>query len=279
MEAHQALEVAYDKLPQRRAGWHSNARIFNVLSLVNMGQLAKLAARFPQLIAEADQRGDLYTYVNFRAGAPSVLLLAADQPEEARRQIREAMARWSQSGFLLQHWRTMCAEVDVELYEGDGPVAYERLSRDARALDKSLLLRVQYVRAMTSFLRARCAIASLEGASSVAPKRLAVVDKMARQLAREGLPWTSALASMVAAGAANAHGDRTATEEHLRAALERTDGAGMELHAAAARHRLGAVLGGEEGLALTQQAEDTLRAQGVRTPSRFASMLMPGRWP
>lgn len=64
----------------------------------------------------------------------------------------------------------------------------------------------------------------------------------------------------------------------LREATKRADAADMTLYAAAARHRLGLALGGEEGARLVDQAAGAMNAQGVRAPERFAAMLVPGRW-
>jgi hypothetical protein len=50
----------------------------------------------------------------------------------------------------------------------------------------------------------------------------------------------------------------------------------MALHAAAARHELGLLIGGEEGGALVREAEETMKTRGVVVPSRYAAMLVPG---
>ena len=274
-QAHELLAVVYENIPQHRAGWHANAYIFNLYSLVNLGQFAKLANQLTGFLAEADQRGDLLASVAFRVGAQVVLLLAQDQPERARREVKHAMAEWSQTGFLLQHWRAMQWEVEIELYAGEGERAYERLSRDAHTLKKSLLLRVQYIRGVTDFLRARAALASLDRTSPNRQKRLSEAKRMIRRLEREAMPWTSAFASMAAAAVAIAQGEREASVVFLRAAIERAATADMLVHASAARHCLGTVLGGDEGQALVARAEEELGAQGVRAPSRFVSMLLP----
>jgi hypothetical protein len=52
----------------------------------------------------------------------------------------------------------------------------------------------------------------------------------------------------------------------------------MAVYAAAARHQLGVLQGGDEGARLVQDAEDTMLARGIRAPARFAAMLVPGRW-
>jgi hypothetical protein len=52
----------------------------------------------------------------------------------------------------------------------------------------------------------------------------------------------------------------------------------MALHEAAARHRLGTLVGGEEGQRLVQEAEKTMRIKGVEAPARYAAMILPGQW-
>jgi hypothetical protein len=46
----------------------------------------------------------------------------------------------------------------------------------------------------------------------------------------------------------------------------------------AVRHQLGLLLGGEDGAKMVLAAEDTMKAEGVRVPARFAATLGPGHW-
>jgi hypothetical protein len=78
---------------------------------------------------------------------------------------------------------------------------------------------------------------------------------------------------------ANVEGDVSGAEGALRRAIELAESAEMSLHAAAARFRLGALVGGDQGRAMIQQAEVTMKTQGVRIPERYAQMLTPGLWP
>jgi hypothetical protein len=52
----------------------------------------------------------------------------------------------------------------------------------------------------------------------------------------------------------------------------------MALHEAAARHRLGTLMGGDEGHDLLLQAEADMHERGVSVPDRYAGMLLPGEW-
>ena len=186
------------------------------------------------------------------------------------------MAEWSQRGFSLQHYRALLAEANIALYVGDGRRAYELVSGRYRALEKSFLLRVQYVRADAYFLLGRCALAA---------GRVREAERFARKLDRERMDWTRTLASFVWAGVARARGRREEALAHLRAAAERADASDMHLYAAVARMRLGE--GGVDAVkpplasgagidVASARGRDWMTAQGIACPDRIASMLAPG---
>src|SRR5439155_27236290 len=114
--------------------------LFAVWSLISMGEVAEVSRRVPALAADALDRGDLYSAVNLRLGFTNLVWLAADDIEGARRQIESGMALWSHRGFYLQHYRALLAEANVDLYAGEGARAYERVTRQWRDLERSLLL-------------------------------------------------------------------------------------------------------------------------------------------
>jgi hypothetical protein len=277
-DAARVLDTAYAKYPNHRAGWHANAKLFSVYALYYLGELRALARRATELLVEAEQRNDLYIIVNLRTTSMVDIALAADDPGAARTHIREAMNQWSQSGFLVQHWKAMVWGAEIELYVGDGLRACAILDREERALKRSFLMKVQFLRGMTRFVRARALIASIENTPVRRPERIAAARRIGRQLAREGMPWTDALASMVAAAVQNAAGQRAAAAASLENAIHRAVIADMPLFAWAGRHRLGLLLGGAEGVRRAREAEEAIRAQGVVVPMRYAAMFLPGRW-
>ena len=175
-EALATIDGAYEGLPSQRAGLQAQGALYAVYALAFLGDLLELRRRQLRLLADAEQRGDLFLSVQLRASHPIVLLLAADDPDGARRQTREAKAQWTQSQYLIQHWQLMRSEAEIELYSGEGVAAYERLAQDERALKASRLLTVQFMRALTLFARGRAAIASIAGAPASArraPRRSA----------------------------------------------------------------------------------------------------------
>jgi eukaryotic-like serine/threonine-protein kinase len=277
-EAVQVIDAAYANVSNQQASTQPQIALYAVYAHAFLGDLIELRRRQERLLAVADERGDLFMSVLLNVSHPVVLRLAADDPDGARVQVREAKARWAQGKYLIQDWQVMRSEAEVELYAGDAAKAYARIEQDARGLKESRLLRVQFIRGLTAFARGRAAVASVEASPGKGRARLAEARRVARQLERENMTWTAPLAAIVTAAEANARKDTAAAIGSLRSAIERAQAADMSLYAAAARHQLGIRLGGVEGRALTQHAEDSMQSQEIRAPARFAGMLVPGRW-
>jgi hypothetical protein len=185
------------------------------------------------------------------------------------------MASWSHRGFSVQHFRALVAETNVDLYAGHGARAYERVAATWPALERSFLLRVQLVRGDAQFLRARCALASIDAKRESAGARLREATRAAEILERERTVWTAPMAHLLRACIAMARGDRQGCVESLRQTAEEADAADMAMHAAVARFRLGELTDGAEGAALRARADEWAAAQGVRSPHRLAAMLAP----
>jgi hypothetical protein len=220
----------------------------------------------------------MYTTINLLAAPMVDIALVDDDPEAARGCLRKALAKWTQNGFHVQHWKAMVWGAQIELYVGNGAAAYARFERDWRAYRRSLLEHSQFVREFTWYFRGCAAVASAIDAPDARRAHLKEARAAVRRLERASMIWTAPLASLLGAALANANGDRAAATATLREAAERAEAADMSMHAAAARYQLGCLLGGDEGDALRRQAESAMTAEGVRAPARFAGMLAPGRW-
>jgi serine/threonine protein kinase len=245
-----------------------SAQLFAVDSLWLLGRLRELARRAPVLLAEAHARGDLYATINFRTGSASLLPLLDDQPAAARRHIGEAMARWSRRGVHVQHNRELFALVHIDLYEGDGAGAYQRVCRAWPEQRRAQLLRVHMMRYILEDLRARAALAT-PGAD---PGRSRLVARAARSLERGTMPWGAAAGAVLRAGLAGLRGDRDGAIGHLRRAVLGYEASDMAMHAAAAAYRL-ATLRGDR--LLMRDTEARMRAEGILRVDRYAAMLVP----
>ncbi len=277
-DAIEAHEMAYGTQPTSRGGWNAHAvAVYGEFALGFLGEAAELGRRLPALLTDAERRGDRLKVVNLRTGVAPLVHLAQDDPDGARRQLVRAVTGWAQRGFLIQHWRAMIAEVDIYLYERKGALARERLARHERAYRRSMLGFAQYVRAITRFARARCAIACAQDAGVDGRRALREASQLGRRLERERTPWIGVLSSLIAAAVANAEGRLEEACERLREAAQRARAAHMALHEAAAEHRLGILLG-DEGRERVRKAQEAMRAKGVDSPDRYAAMLLPGCW-
>ncbi len=274
----EALEAMNAKMPYGRSSLQSNGQLFGLRSLYFSGELHELCRRHARTMADARDRGDLFTSVNLAATTMITTHLLADDPDGARRQLHEAIAQWSQTGFFVQHWQAMVFEPDIDLYSGNGAQAYDRFVRDQPALKRSLLLNVQFIRGITLYTRGRCAAASIGARPATRRARIAETRRSASELEEEGMAWTAPLAAIVMALAENAEGNSAAAAAALRVAITGAESAGMSMHATAARYRLGGLVGGEEGAELTRAALAAMTAQTIRNPERWVSIYLPGSW-
>ena len=72
----------------------------------------------------------------------------------------EALKAWPHVGFHLQHYTSMHALAQIELYTGDAEVAWKHIRGQWKALEDSMLLRFQVLRIEAMHLQARAALAS-----------------------------------------------------------------------------------------------------------------------
>src|SRR5207249_5177401 len=89
--------------------------------------------------------------------------LAADEPETARREVREAIARWPSGEFYVQHWWSLIANVEISLYSGQDQAAWDLVASEWPRLKRSLLMQVQYIRIESLYHRAAAALGVAAG--------------------------------------------------------------------------------------------------------------------
>jgi serine/threonine protein kinase len=248
---------------------------FALWPLMFMGEVEEISRRLPRLFKEARERDDLYEETNLSLAIRTFVRLAADDPDRARTELAQVMAKWSQQGFHVQHMNRLFDEAQIDLYLGDGESAWRRLEADWPALQRSYLMRIQQVRIIMLHLRARCAVAVAGRGQAVSPW-LRQAQRDARSLRREKLPWSDALADLVDAAVAFRRSDASRSAEILSVAADNLTKADMHLYAAAARRRHGAILGGTRGTELTRQAEEAMQRQNIRNIERMTILLAPG---
>jgi serine/threonine protein kinase len=255
----------------------SSTRSFSLWSTYFLGQLSALAERVPRLVEEASLRGDLYALTNLRTEFFHLCALRDDQPELAKESTVDAMRRWTNQGFHLEHFWALHADTQVDLYTGAAPRAAERVIASWQHLERSLILRIQQVRIECLYLRGRSALSAARQASErTRGALLRQGERDADALEREQTAWALPLADLLRASQASAGGDAAAAGAALERAIPRLIDADMLLHAAAARLRLAALTGSEGPRG---DGEAFMRGQGVVDPGKMTAMLTPEMGP
>jgi hypothetical protein len=185
-----------------------------------------------------------------------------------------AMTSWPREGFHLQHYTSLTALAQIELYTGDFEVAWKHIEGQLKPLEKSMLLRIQGLRIDAMQLRGRLALASAVGTDRAA--RLQIAESVANRIARENLAYAAGYADLIRAGVAHRRGDDGAAVTLLEQAGNEFAAAGMMLFAVAARHRLGELIGGDRGHELVDDADDWMSRQEIKDPARLLNLLAPG---
>ncbi len=253
----------------------NNTRVFRIHALRVTGALRTRDALITELVRTGRQRGDRYLETTLRL-LQGDAVLARDDVAEARSCVEHVTWSPAASGFHLQHWYELRARADLALYEGTAAASAAALAPVFEDLDRSMLLRVKIVRADAVALRARLLVAA--AAEGRAPDGLGpAVRRAVRQLEREQAGYATIYALLLRAALASLDGDAEEELRCLRQAIDHAAPADMALHLAAARHRLGALLGGDEGAALRAAAAAYAAREGVVRPERMYQLVLPAR--
>ena len=244
---------------------------FMLSALLYLGELAEVSRRVPILLSAAIEQGNLSAATDLRTRM-NLIWLAADDPDKARAEVIEALKAWPPEGFHLQHYSSMLALAQIELYTGDTEVAWKHIQGQWKALENSMLLRIQVLRIEAMQLQARAALATARRSNH----RLRVAKRMARQIANQHMPWADPFVCLVRAGIEHQRGETAKAVTLLSEAVGAFDLADMHLYAAAARRRLGEKLGGDHGRQLMAEADAWMLDQRIKNPAFMTRMLAPG---
>ena len=248
------------------------AQRFMLSSLLFQGEIAEVSRRVPQLLATALEQGNLFAATDLRTRM-NPIWLAADDPNRARDEVIAALTTWPRKGFHLQHYVSLVALSQIELYTGDTEVAWRHFDMQMKPMEKSMLMRIQGLRIEATYLRARLALASAAGDQR--DERLQIAEQLADSLANEQMGWSTPMAAVIRAGLAKRRGDDARAAVLTSQAIEGFEVADMTLYAAAARCRLGEIVGGDRGAELLAQADEAMRKRQIKNPAAFANLLVP----
>ena len=270
--------------------------IFYHHALAMRGQLRQLAARLESFEHEARQRGDLHARGEAWLGEPVVAWLALDRADEARARAEEALtaqsprtSEWPENAYRRQQFANLIATVYTAHYRDEPWPAWNAVLEQWAPLRGSFMLALRTTGLNLRHMRARAALAAAatlldsrtEPPEGVDPRwrrpaLLADVRAQLHVIEKDALGCARPIGCLLRAGLAWLEANAPEARLRLEEAVEGFDREDMALYREAARYKLGALLGGDEGRALQQRAREWMHAEGVVRPEALAAALVPG---
>jgi hypothetical protein len=252
----------------------TSAQSYRLGALQYLGELAEVTRAVPALLADAQDRGNLYAATEVRT-RQNIVWLASDEPDRARQEVTEALAHWSSTRYYRQHYNALRALSQVDLYVGDGWSAWRRMEEQWPVLRRSLMLRVQVLRIEAWSFRVRAALQVAAGGTDRA-SMLEAARRLTGKIERERTRWAAPFVPLAQAAIADLEGRRAAAIPLVEGAARGFEAADMGLHAAVARRRLGQLIGGDDGAALVRAAELWMMDQRIVNVEGMTQLLAPG---
>jgi len=269
----------------RGRGWELDAcAFFGAFTLRWLGDLPELARRFAAYRRIAEQTGNRFLSVSLRAGL-GILLLRRDDPAAAMRQVEEAVASWTPvtaDGIDFQTMLAWTSRCEILLYQGELARARAEVDGMWPRLRRSPMLRHDLGRLEAQLVRGRVSLALAGGArasgeQAEARQQLKIVAKIARKMMKSRLPVGAPLATVLLASAAELEGREAEAVQGYRTGIKSLRKLGVALYQHAAMRRMGVLLGDETGRKTVEQAESWMALQGIRSPAKLTSALIPGK--
>jgi hypothetical protein len=257
--------------------WECNAaRIGACIALEALGRWPEATQRTAAWLQEASELGNVFartTAALFAARHD----LAADDVERGRERVRDALDRWSQRGFHVQHVYAARFVAQAHMYAGEDPRALAEVLRIWPAAVRTQQLQVQLARFDLWELRGRVAIscareAPVRRARSLRAQARRAASLLSRELRADAAPT----AQLLEAALAFQCSDYDSALLQLSRAEHGFARAAMHVHAACAQHRRGELIGGDAGRELILEANTQLKERGIARPARWVRVVAPG---
>ncbi len=256
-------------------GWElAMARLYQAWGLLPSGDFKGLRTVMETTVRDAKARSDLFTATSCRTGYINLMWLARGEVDQARSHAVEAIEEWQGSAFHVQHYFDLLAQTHIDLAEGDGARALQRVLAVWPLLKESNLMFVQTIRLTSWDLRGRAALAAAACEDGDPHGALAEAKRCARRMHRIGSPSALAMGASLEASIDSFEGNRAHAVGHLRVAMEVFDSEGMTLYGDLARLRLGALLNDSEGARMVADVSKRLARSGVSHPHLLVRALM-----
>jgi len=245
-------------------------RIFGIWALFYLGRWRELAQRVDLYLAEARDRGNAYASTAMRMPFGLASWIARGDVAGAREQAAEAVASWSVRGFQLQHCWFLLGESLVDLYEGRGADAWNRVCERWSGLSNSMLLQLPLLRTQMLHLRGCCAVAAAAERRDPASRRAMLLEaaRVSTRLRWLGSAMAVPLGNALEASVACAEGREEEAARRLSDAVEGFEKAQMAPYEAAARVQAARWFGGPRASVFMADAD-------ILNPPAVARMLVP----
>jgi tetratricopeptide (TPR) repeat protein len=254
--------------------WELNTSIiFRFFAMRHMGAISLMRGEFERELREAERRGDRHIETSLRRYC-ICLWLARGDTAGAAENLDASLWSPPEGRFHMQHWYELDSRCELDIYRGSVPATVDDVLARFVPLDQSLLLRVQFVRELSMWVRARCLLAP--GFADEGRRRLRIVERTARGMMKSGLVPAEAWAGLLLGAVHAARGHSEQSVAALQRSIEIADERCMHHVAASGRIRLGEVIGGDAGRELVEQGKRAMIAQGITEPMRYAVVVAPG---
>ncbi len=177
----------------------STARNFRLFARLAIGDMPAHEAEAHTVLEDAQERGDLYSYVLVGAAIQPLLEMYHDRPEQGLQAGAEALARWKAAGFHMAHIQYARSIARVKLYAGDVAEAWRGLVAVWPDLEQNFAFRSEWDRIGLHELRGRCAIEMLAGTDASAVHRKLLAESL-RVLRKEKSWYAKATNSLLECG-------------------------------------------------------------------------------
>jgi hypothetical protein len=277
-EASDLCEQADEYLRTRCTGvsWEMDtAQAFRLFALHQMGEVSELRRMVPQLLAEAESRGDLYGLVHLGAVNGPMVELVEDDVDRAECQLQRVAGLFPIEKFNALQNDLLFSRIAIDLYKNDMLSASSNFAKLSQFLRHSLMYRIQIFRIFFRQLQCRMSLSLAASRQYKRDAHLRAAVFNAGRLEREKTPASAAIARQVLAEVAQVRGDTPRAVEQFKGAVTAFEAADMRLLAAVARRRLGELIGGDEGTALVAEANTWMTRQGIKNLTRMSAYISP----
>jgi serine/threonine protein kinase/tetratricopeptide (TPR) repeat protein len=255
--------TAFAALPDGRFEWLKATQYRNVC-LWYLGELRLLDAEVQRLQRLADSSEDQV----LRAVASVQALyhhLPADRPDDAQRQLAHALAI-APAQISARHWEYTLNTLVTHNYRHDGRAALQSAARWEAPLRRALMVHLPPARAM---YWSQLGLAALHAGD------WPTVHRVTRAMHPLHHRWGRGTRAYLRAALAARAGDLTTTLDQLGTALAAERAIARPIAALPFQYRLGQLLGGDTGRALTLEARTWAETQAIRDPDRFLTAYAP----